>query len=281
MDNFRASSYPYIILRHTKNNDEVYPYLRSSNGDKNMWCVSPHHGRSYIVGRKNNGRYIISKGNGLSYTQYNFLHTGEFGDDTFGLLLKKDAIRDFSVGIEVEKLGIKTNKMEYVLQLEHPITLTNGHTLKPILLQYSVECPYRICDASFYEYSQDIKAEVAKWDKYNVHGFDKAYLIAADVLLGNLKTLHTNNILHNAINIQNCTWALELLDFELASSPSYPYDKEDENRHVQDYFNREVVYTYEVINFIAHYLGEKIDDNELGQLFEEHGLNYSIHSITD
>ena len=252
MDNFRASSYPYIILRHTKNNDEVYPYLRSSNGDKNMWCVSPHHGRSYIVGRKNNGRYIISKGNGLSYTQYNFLHTGEFGDDTFGLLLKKDAIRDFSVGIEVEKLGIKTNKMEYVLQLEHPITLTNGHTLKPILLQYSVECPYRICDASFYEYSQDIKAEVAKWDKYNVHGFDKAYLIAADVLLGNLKTLHTN-----------------------------PYDKEDENRHVQDYFNREVVYTYEVINFIAHYLGEKIDDNELGQLFEEHGLNYSIHSITD
>lgn len=273
MDNHKALSYPYVVLRQTMNSDEVYPYLRSSKGDKEMWCVSPHHGRSYIVGRSKNGKYIVSKGNGLSYTQYKFLHTKEFGDDTFGLLLMQDAIRDFSVGIEVGNLGIQTNQMEYVIQLEHPITLSNGHTLKPILLQYTVECPYRICDASFYEYSQIIKAEVNKWEKYNTYGFDKAHLIAANVLLNNLRILHTNNILHNAINVQNYTWALELLDFELACSPAYPYEKDNENRHVQDYFDREIIYTYEIINFIAHYLSEKIDYKEIDNLFKVHGFD--------
>lgn len=89
-----------------------------------MWCISPHHGRSYIIGRNKEGKYIVSKGNGLSYSQHNFLNTGELGDDTFGLLLLQDAIRDFNVGLEVEQLGVKTNHMEYVIQLEHEIALS-------------------------------------------------------------------------------------------------------------------------------------------------------------
>lgn len=281
MDIFKASSYPYSILCQTETQDDVYPYLRSKDGDKEMWCISPHHGRSYIVGRSYDGKYIVSKGNGLSYTQYNFLNTGELGDDTFGLLLKQDAIRDFYVGLEVERRGIKTNRMEYVIQLEHEIALNNGHILKPILLQYSVECPYRICDASFPEYFPIIKDEVSKWEKYNISGVGKFHLIAANVLLHNLNILHTHNILHNAINIQNYTWALELLDFEIACSPTYPYENEDDNRHVKNYFSREVIYTYEIINYIAHYLGEPISYQEIDDLFNSYGFDLSLLEKTE
>ena len=133
MKEFKAKEYPYNILYQTDNNNPIYPYLRSFDGDKSIWNISPYHGRSYVVGKREDGRYIISKGNGLSYSQYNFLHTGEFGDDTFGLLLIQDAIRDFTIGIEVEQLGIKTNHMEYVIQLKNDILLTNGHSIKPVL----------------------------------------------------------------------------------------------------------------------------------------------------
>lgn len=278
MDNHRASSYPYSILSQTENADNVYPYLRSLNGDKEMWCISPHHGRSYIVGRGKDGKYIVSKGNGLSYSQYNFLNSGELEDDTFGLLLKQDAIRDFNIGLEVEQLGIKTNHMEYIIQLEHEIVLSNGYILKPILLQYSVECPYRICDVSFYEYSNAIQNEVRKWEKYNVWNVDKKYLIAANVLLNNLKVLHTNGILHNAIHVQNYTWALELLDFELACSPKYPYDSEDDKRHAKELFQREIIYTYDIVNYIAHCLGEKIDYGKVDNLFYYYGFDLSKFS---
>lgn len=277
MNSYKASSYPYVILRQTKTQNEVYPYLRSLNGDKEMWCISPLHGRSYIVGRSKNGRYIVSKGNGLSYSQYNFLNTGELGDDTLGLLLLQDAIRDFNIGLEVEQLGIKTNHMEYVVQLEHNI-LSNGHILKPVLLQYSVECPFRICDASFPEYSSAIKDEVNKWEKYNISGVDKAHLIAAGVLLHNLKVLHTHKILHNAIHMQNYTWALELLDFELACSPKYPYDNEDDKRHTKELFQREIIHTYEIINYIAQCLGEKVDYKQMDNLFYDYGFDLKSFS---
>lgn len=83
-----------------------------------MYSLSPNHGRSFLIGRNNDGKFIISKGNGLSYTQYKMLNTGEFGNDTWGLLLRNDAIRDFTLGMEINSLGIKTNQMEYVLELE-------------------------------------------------------------------------------------------------------------------------------------------------------------------
>lgn len=143
-------------------------------------------------------------------------------------------------------------------------------------MQYSVECPFRICDAPFYEYSDSIKCEVNKWEKYNEKGFDKFYLIAADVLVKNLAILHANNILHNAINIQNYTWALELLDFELACTPSYPYEKEDDIRHMKDYFSREIIYTYEIINYIAYYLREPIAYDEIDNIFKSYEFDLSL-----
>ena len=172
----RASKTPYRIILSEGGKHEVFPYLRNEAGEEEMCCVSSHHGRSYIVGKTSSGRFVISKGNGLSYSQYQLLHTGEFGDDTLGLLLKMDAERDFVMGQEIEALGIKTNHMEYVIELLMEITLTNGHKLNPVLLQYDVECPYRICDAAFMTQEQ-IQTEVKKWEQYNEWGYKKKHMI--------------------------------------------------------------------------------------------------------
>ena len=249
-----------------------FPYLRNESGDMEIFCPSPLHGRSFVVGMTENGRYIVSKGNGLCYTRHCFLHTGEFFDGTWGLLLRQDAERDFIMGQEIEALGIKTNHMEYVLELDVEISLPNGHRVKPALLQYDVECPYRICDAAFMTQEQ-IQKEVMKWEQMNECGYDKAHMIAANVLIQNLRVLHDHNILHNAISEQNYTWALELLDFELACSPTHPYTSEDDMRHAKDLFPREILQTYVIINYIAGVLREEIDFTEVDTLFAEYGFN--------
>lgn len=274
----RCVNLVYRTIRSSNSSAKVFPYLRHKKGDKEMLCPSPHHGRSYIVGKTDDGRHVISKGNGLNYTQFRFLNTGEFGDDTWGLLLRQDAERDFIMGQEIEALGIKTNHMEYVIELEQEILLPNGHTLKPVLLQYDVECPYRICDAPFMTQEQ-IQREVAKWKKMNDKGYDKAHLIAANVLIHNLRILHDNEILHNAIQEQNYTWALELLDFELACSPAHPYTKEDDRRHVKDLLPREITHTYIIINYIAGVLREKIDFVVVDALFAEYGFDLEKYAV--
>lgn len=274
----RCNSEEYTLLHSSKCSVPVYPYLRSQNGDKTMYCLSPLHGRSYVVGRMKNGRYVVSKGNGLSYTQSSFIHTMEFGDDTFGLLLYQDAIRDFLLGREIESLGIKTNKMEYVLQIEKEISLPSGHTLKPILLQYDVECPWRICDSPFMSYEQ-ISEETTRWSKkFNIEQ-EASHMIAARVMIQNLRILHDHGILHNAIHEQNYTWALELLDFELSCSPSHPYDEEDYCRHVKDLFPREIIQTYNIVNYIAGVLHEEINFKNLDDLFAEYGFEIKKYEI--
>lgn len=279
MNKVRASESPYRIILLKDEKYEVFPYLRNPNGDKEMFCVSSHHGRSYIVGKTNDDRFVVNKGNGLSYSQYQFIQTGEFGDDALGLLLKKDAERDFIIGQEIEALGIKTNHMEYVIELLWEITLINGHQVRPILLQYDVECPYRICDAAFMT-QEEIHREVTKWERMNERYFDKAYMIAANVLIRNLRILHDHNILHNAIHEQNYTWALELLDFELACSPAHPYTSEDDMRHVKDLYPREIIQTYVIINYIAGVLREEIDFAEVDALFAEYGFDLKQFALT-
>lgn len=257
------------------NSAALYTSLSSSS----IRCISPLHGRSYIIGETTEGRYIVSKGNGLSYTQWTFLHTPEMGNDTWGLLLKQDAIRDYTIGKEVEALGIKTNHMHCVIELDYPIYIPQtGDTVNPVLLQYDVECPYRIEDAAFMEYSQII-SEIEKWQTMNTNGRDKYHLIAADILLGNLRILHDHQILHNALTTHNHTWALELVDFELASSPSYPYASEDDQRHVQDLFDRELLDIYRIIIYIAGVLRETVDYFFLDSLFKENGFDLGTYKI--
>ena len=67
---------PYRLVHSSKGCTVLhFPYICNHCGDKDMYCLSPLHGRSFVVGRTKCGRYIVSKGNGLSYTQYTFLHT--------------------------------------------------------------------------------------------------------------------------------------------------------------------------------------------------------------
>lgn len=271
-------SIPYRIRNGVDCYHKQFSYLRSESGDKKMFCPSPLHGRSFVVGMTKNGRYVVSKGNGLSYTQHTFLHTGEFYDGTWGLLLRQDAERDFIMGQEIEALGIKTNHMEYVLELDVEINLPNGHKVKPTLLQYDVECPYRICDAAFMTQEQ-IHKEVMKWEQMNDCGYDKAHMIAANVLIKNLRVLHDHNILHNAISEQNYTWALELLDFELACSPAHPYTSEDDMRHAKDLFPREILQTYVIINYIAGVLREEIDYTIVDALFAKFDFNLKQYAL--
>lgn len=104
-------------------------------------------------------------------------------------------------------------------------------------------------------------------------------MIAANVLIRNLRVLHDHDILHNAISEQNYTWALELLDFELACSPAHPYTSEDDMRHVKDLFPREIMQTYVVINYIAGVLRENIDFVEIDKLFAEYGFDLKQYVV--
>ena len=264
-----------FVIEETENKKTLYPYLRSEHGNKTIWQVSPIHGRSYLVDRTGDGRYVVSKGNGLGYTQHNFIYTSEQFADIWGLLLKEDALRDFHCGQEVQALGIKTNQMECVLELDYPLHIAKTNVdLNPILLQYNVECPYRISDAPFMKREQ-ITAEVNKWEKMNDKCFDKDYLIAANVLVRNLRIMHDHEVLHNAIHEQNYTWALELLDFELCRTHNHPYTKADYERHVCNLYDREVIQTYQVIIYIAGVLNEPVDFKQLDALFLEYGFDIS------
>ena len=84
--------------------------------------------------------------------------------------------------------------------------------------------------------------------------------------------LHKHGIIHNAITSQNITWALELLDFELACSPSHPYDNVDSQRHYVDLFERELIYAYNIILDIAGVLGEEADFSQIENVFSRYDL---------
>lgn len=278
MKKYSATKEQYKIILSSGNDCEIYPLLRSiDRNDANMYLVSPLHGRSYVVGKKED-RYVVSKGNGLSYSNYQFLNTKELGTDSWGLLLAQDAKRDFIVGDEVRALGIKANHMEYVLELQKYVLFQDGTQLKPILLQYNVECPYRISDAPFMT-RREIEQWVSKWKSVCKKSYEHYYLMAAEVLIGNLHVLHSNGILHNAISVQNYTWALELLDFELAHSPNYPKTSEDAKRHIPILFDREIIHTYEIIVYIAGCLQEQIDFGRVDKMFENNGFDIKKYLI--
>ena len=279
MKTFYAKEEDYSILANEDNISQYYPYLKYPHGNRIMQCVSPLHGRSFIVGNRNDGRYIISKGNGLGYSDQTFLYTIEMPTDVWGLLLKEDALRDYYCGLDVQKLEIKTNQMECVMELNVPIHIqATGVDLRPVLLQYNVECPFRISDAPFMTKDQ-INHEVSKWQQYNKKGYEKSHMIAANVLIQNLRILHDHNILHNAISEQNYTWALELLDFELCRTPQHPYTKADYERHVETLYDREIIFTYVIINYIAGVLQETPDYKQIDTLFFDYGFDLSKFTL--
>lgn len=279
MKDFNAKSYKYTVLEHI-GDIEYYPLFIDSCGEYTLKQVSPLHCRSFLVGMNNDGRYIISKGNGLGFSNYNCLYTKEYEDDVWGLLRKKDAIRDYNCGRDIQALGIKTNQMECVLELDIPLYLdNNGTEVKPYLLQYNVECPYRIADWK-YRYDQNFSDEINKWDRMNDHNFKKNHLVAANVLIRNLHILHENNILHNAITPENITWALELVDFEITHTPQHPYDNKKDVEMIQKLYPREILDTYKIIDRIAFQLDEEVDNDTIEGLFKEYGFDLSEYALS-
>lgn len=278
MKYWSSNNFPYSILVQ-QGDSTPYPLLRNENGTEKIYSPSPLHGRSFVVGQHNDGRFIISKGNGLCYSQHTFLYTPDMPSDVWGLLLKEDALRDYYCCQDVRSLGIKTNQMECVLELEYPIHIDKtGVDLKPCLLQYSVESPYRICDAPFMEKEQ-IEKEVSKWQRFNSSSWQQNHIIAAEVLIKNLRIMHDHEVLHNAIHEQNYTWALELLDFELCRTPQHPYDKADYERHVCSLYDREVIQTYVIINYIASVLKEEINFKLIDDIFDKYHFSLKKFNI--
>ena len=258
----------YEIQRFVNRRKEIFPYVKDVDGNYYMTIISPQHGRSFLLQRINDQHWIIGKGNGLSYSTYTYLFTSQHDTDTWGGLSLKDALRDFDIGMEINSLGIKTNKMEFVLELPFN-TVFRGIREKAGLLQYSVECPYRISDYAFIP-SSILKKSISTWYK-NENG-KPLHLQAAKILFSNLKILHDNKILHNAINIQNYTWALELVDFEASHTPQIPYGSMTYQSYIPMISEMEILQTYEIVYYIAWCIGESPNYNEIQKIIKSFGF---------
>lgn len=268
---FKATESDYNVVKAINNNLLKYPLLRDDEGTHTMYGISPIHGRSFMMKKRSDTDWVISKGNGLCYSSKSFVVSNRVDTNIWGALSLNSATRDFALGEEVRSLGVKTNKMEYVLELNYLVGSKDNKT-NAALLQYSVECPYRICDFAFAPRSI-IETAIKGWQSKRSFSFD--YLKAADILIGNLRTLHSNNIMHNAMHAQNYTWALELLDFEASRSDNTPYDNPEYEDFVPLLFKTEIIQTYEIINYIAWCLGEPIDYAAIDAIYKHYGYELS------
>lgn len=267
---YLAREVPCEMLLSQVSRNEVYPYIKDDKGDKSIYCISPIHGRSFIIGQKGNGKWIVCKGNGLSYTTHSFVDVSEYDTYIWGALSKDNAIRDYNICKEVHGLGIKTNLMNAVLELG--IQLIDKETsMNPCLLQYEVECPYRLSDYPFMSHAIQMKV-IESWYQMGSK-YSELYLIAADILVRNLHILHKNNILHNALHVQNYTWSLELVDFESSRTDNYPYSNYEYERNVMMLKNGEIMKTYEIINYIGWCIGEVLDYVKIERIFNKYGFD--------
>lgn len=255
---------------------QKYPlFVSKEKGSHNCIAPSPLHGRSLVVNfDSNTNRYIITKGNGLTYFPYGFVSTEELDSYAWGLLRKEDAIRDFQGSNFVSSLGITTNKMEALFTLEkQPIRfLDKLEFIEPNILQYSVQSPYRIADIPFLK-PQTIKKHIDEWYLLSEHKHQTLHCLAAEILLKNIKIMHDNNVLHNAIHSQNYTLALELLDFELTRTPKTPYQNKKDEATFSTLQKREVIQSLEIVNHIAFYFKEIIDSKTLNDLMCQYGYD--------
>jgi len=248
---------------HIKTPPPLYPFVRNDTGALVIKVISPNHGRSFLLKEHDDYHWVIGKGNGLCYSSHSSLITSPHDSDTWGRMSMRQAIRDFDIGNEIAELGIKTNRMEYVLSLPYN-TIFNGQKDKAALLQYSVECPYRIVDFAFVP-KRLLYTHILNWKPINTHINAAKHIIAADILFYNLSVLHTNGILHNAMTPQNYTWALELVDFEASHTPKTPFGTQQYQSYIPMLMDMEIIQTYEIVNYIAWCLNEtpnykKIED---------------------
>jgi len=262
----------------SKEGVKYFPKLVTENkSNEKLFSASPHHGRSIIVDYNSEfNRYIITKGNGLTYFPFGFISTEELDSNAWGYLRKEDAIRDYKSGSYISKLGVFTNVMEAVYTLEKQTIKFSGHTgkINPTILQYSVLCPYRISDIPFLS-KETVNFFIKNWINLFEINHSEIHCTAAEVLLKNIKIMHENDILHNAIHSQNYTLSLELLDFELARTPITPYANYNDEYLYEKLQKREIIQSLEIVNQIAYYLKEKINVKSLRNIMSKYGYeNY-------
>lgn len=274
---FKANKSHCSVILSANDTLPKYPLLRDDKGQYDMYGVSPIHGRSFVMKQRNDCDWVISKGNGLCYSNKSFIVSDRVDANIWGALPLAAAIRDFQLGEEIRTLGVKTNRMEFVLELDTLIG-TDEKSFRPALLQYSVECPYRICDLPFAP-RNIIEKNIKNWQPKRTYDYD--YLRAADILVSNLRILHSHSIMHNAMHTQNYTWALELLDFEASRSDKLPYENQDYESFVPLLIKTEIIQTYEIINYIAWCLGEPIDYAAIDAIYKHYGYDLSFGQIYD
>jgi hypothetical protein len=269
-----------IEIIYDNNCSKKYPYIHSNNTfDIEFIVPTPLHGRSVIVDfNEESNRYVVTKGNGLTYFPFGFIKTGELNDYAWGFLRKEDAIRDYNGCIYVNALGISTNIMEAVYTLAHIKIKESNNLIKinPTILQYNVECPYRLADIPFLS-KELVLYYLKNWKKKYSFKYNKYYCYLAEVLIKNIRILHENDVLHNSIHYHNYSLALELLDFELTRTPMTPYSKtEDEVIYIK-LMNREVIHSLEIINQFACLIGESIDYEIIKKIMIKNGFKDFIN----
>ena len=85
--------------------------------------------------------------------------------------------------------------------------------------------------------------------------------------------------MHNALHVQNYTWALELLDFESSRTDNFPYNNSEYEKNALILINSEIIKTYEIINYIGWCLGDIIDYDKIDSLFKDYGFNLSEYKV--
>lgn len=265
-----------IRIVHLNNNaTKLYPYIISENkGNIESFLASPIHGRSIIVDYNNTTqKYTVTKGNGLTYFPFGFISTEELDSYSWGYLRLEDAIRDYESCEFIKKLGVKTNSMEAVFTLtDEELKFSNKvEKITPNILQYSVECPFRLADIPFLK-KETVFQYVSNWRDMFESDYKKLHCIVADVLLRNIRLMHKNNVLHNAIHSQNYTLCLELLDFELARTPMTPYELVEDETNYKKMQNREIIQSLEIVNQVCHFLNEVIDVKNLKKIMVKNGF---------
>lgn len=75
---YAAQEVEYSILYKNQTDVKLFPLLKSNTGSTPLYNIGPTHFRSFVFSKIDDHGFIVSEGNGLSYTEWTFLNTGDF-----------------------------------------------------------------------------------------------------------------------------------------------------------------------------------------------------------
>lgn len=75
---YAAQEVEYSILYRNQTDVKLFPLLKSNTGSTPLYNIGSTPFRSFVVSKIDDDGFIVSEGNGLSYTEWTFLNTGDF-----------------------------------------------------------------------------------------------------------------------------------------------------------------------------------------------------------